>query len=172
MAMVEFKDVQKYFGDFHALKDINLKVDSGETVVVIGPSGSGKSTLIRTINGLESIQSGQLIVNGYDLASKKTNLNLIRKDVGMVFQHFNLYANKTILENIMLAPRIVLHRDEKENKQIANELLEKVGLTSQANKFPAQLSGGQQQRAAIARSLAMKLNAYYLTNQQVLWILK
>ncbi|KRM93200.1 phosphonate-transporting ATPase [Lentilactobacillus senioris DSM 24302 = JCM 17472] len=156
MAMVEFKDVQKYFGDFHALKDINLKVDSGETVVVIGPSGSGKSTLIRTINGLESIQSGQLIVNGYDLASKKTNLNLIRKDVGMVFQHFNLYANKTILENIMLAPRIVLHRDEKENKQIANELLEKVGLTSQANKFPAQLSGGQQQRAAIARSLAMK----------------
>lgn len=156
MAMVEFKDVQKYFGDFHALKDINLKVDSGETVVVIGPSGSGKSTLIRTINGLESIQSGQLIVNGYDLASKKTNLNLIRKDVGMVFQHFNLYANKTILENIMLAPRIVLHRDEKENKRIANELLEKVGLTNQAAKFPAQLSGGQQQRAAIARSLAMK----------------
>ena len=156
MAMVEFKDVQKYFGDFHALKDINLTVDSGETVVVIGPSGSGKSTLIRTINGLETIQAGQLSVNGYDLASKKTDINLIRKDVGMVFQHFNLYANKTIMENIMLAPRIVLHRDEAENKRVAKELLEKVGLTNQAAKFPAQLSGGQQQRAAIARSLAMK----------------
>lgn len=156
MAMIEFKNVQKYFGEFHALKNINLKVDTGEIIVVIGPSGSGKSTLIRTINGLETIQEGQLIVNNHDLASKQTNLNLIRKDVGMVFQHFNLYANKNILENVMLAPRIVLKRNEAENKKIALELLEKVGLADQTRKYPRQLSGGQQQRVAIARSLAMK----------------
>lgn len=156
MPMIEFKNVQKYYNNFHALKDINLTINDGETVVLIGPSGSGKSTLIRTINGLEGIQSGQLIVNGYDLLDKKTDINKIRKDVGMVFQHFNLYANKTILENIMLAPKIVLHREDEENKRIAMELLEKVGLASQANKYPSQLSGGQQQRIAIARSLAMK----------------
>lgn len=155
MSMIEFNNVQKYYNDFHALTDINLKIDKGETVVLIGPSGSGKSTLIRTINGLETIQDGQLIVNGYDLRDKKTDINKIRKDVGMVFQHFNLYANKTILENIMLAPKIVLHRDNAENEKIALELLEKVGLASQANKYPNQLSGGQQQRIAIARSLAM-----------------
>ncbi|PAL00881.1 amino acid ABC transporter ATP-binding protein [Lentilactobacillus parakefiri] len=156
MAMIEFQDVQKYYGDFHALKDINLKIEAGETVVLIGPSGSGKSTLIRTVNGLEPIQEGKLIVNGQDLANKKTDPNRIRKNVGMVFQHFNLYANKTVLENIMLAPRIVLKRPEKENKELAMQLLDQVGLQSQANKLPAQLSGGQQQRIAIARSLAMK----------------
>ncbi len=156
MAMIEFQDVQKYYGSFHALKDINLKIEAGETVVLIGPSGSGKSTLIRTVNGLETIQEGKLIVNGQDLANKNTDINRIRKNVGMVFQHFNLYANKTILENIMLAPRIVLHRKEDENKKIAMELLDRVGLQSQAEKFPAQLSGGQQQRIAIARSLAMR----------------
>ncbi|GAA3198639.1 amino acid ABC transporter ATP-binding protein [Lentilactobacillus kefiri] len=156
MAMIEFQDVQKYYGDFHALKDINLKIEAGETVVLIGPSGSGKSTLIRTVNGLEPIQKGKLIVNGQDLANKKTDVNRIRKNVGMVFQHFNLYANKTVLENIMLAPRIVLKRPEKENKELAMQLLDQVGLQSQANKLPAQLSGGQQQRIAIARSLAMK----------------
>ncbi|GHP14545.1 glutamine ABC transporter ATP-binding protein [Lentilactobacillus fungorum] len=156
MAMIEFQDVQKYYGDFHALKDINLKIEAGETVVLIGPSGSGKSTLIRTVNGLETIQEGKLIVNGQDLADRKTDINRIRKNVGMVFQHFNLYANKTVLENIMLAPRIVLHRPEDENKQVAMQLLDQVGLQSQANKLPAQLSGGQQQRIAIARSLAMK----------------
>ena len=156
MAMIEFQDVQKYYGDFHALKDINLKIEAGETVVLIGPSGSGKSTLIRTVNGLEPIQEGKLIVNGQDLANKKTDPNRIRKNVGMVFQHFNLYANKTVLENIMLAPRIVLKRPEKENKELAMQLLDQVGLQSQANKLPAQLSGGQQQRMAIARSLAMK----------------
>ncbi|QUX06709.1 amino acid ABC transporter ATP-binding protein [Lentilactobacillus buchneri] len=154
--MIEFQDVQKYYGDFHALKDINLKIEAGETVVLIGPSGSGKSTLIRTVNGLEPIQEGKLIVNGQDLANKKTDVNRIRKNVGMVFQHFNLYANKTVLENIMLAPRIVLKRPEKENKELAMQLLDQVGLQSQANKLPAQLSGGQQQRIAIARSLAMK----------------
>ncbi|MBU9789651.1 amino acid ABC transporter ATP-binding protein [Lentilactobacillus sp. IMAU92037] len=154
--MIEFQDVQKYYGDFHALKDINLKIEAGETVVLIGPSGSGKSTLIRTVNGLERIQEGKLIVNGQDLADRKTDMNRIRKNVGMVFQHFNLYANKTVLENIMLAPRIVLHRPEDENKKVALQLLDQVGLRSQANKLPAQLSGGQQQRIAIARSLAMK----------------
>lgn len=156
MAMIEFQDVQKYYGNFHALKDINLKIEAGETVVLIGPSGSGKSTLIRTVNGLEPIQEGKLIVNGQDFANKKTDPNRIRKNVGMVFQHFNLYANKTVLENIMLAPRIVLKRPEQENKETAMQLLDQVGLRSQANKLPAQLSGGQQQRIAIARSLAMK----------------
>lgn len=115
MAMIEFKNVQKYYGDFHALKDINLKIDAGETVVLIGPSGSGKSSLIRTVNGLDPIRSGQLIVNGFDLGDKKTDVNKIRKDVGMVFQHFNLYNNKDVLENIMLAPRVVLKRPEEEN---------------------------------------------------------
>lgn len=156
MSMIEFHNVEKYYGDFHALHNINLTIESGETVVLIGPSGSGKSTLIRTINGLESIRDGQLIVNGQDLSNPKTDMNRIRKNVGMVFQHFNLYANKTILENIMLAPRIVLHRDEAENKKVAMEMLDRVGLADQAPKMPAQLSGGQQQRIAIARSLAMK----------------
>lgn len=156
MAMIEFKNVQKYYGDFHALKDINLKIDAGETVVLIGPSGSGKSSLIRTVNGLDPIRSGQLIVNGFDLRDKKTDVNKIRKDVGMVFQHFNLYNNKDVLENIMLAPRVVLKRPEEENKQLAMSLLEQVGLADKAHNMPAQLSGGQKQRVAIARSLAMK----------------
>lgn len=154
--MIEFHDVQKYYGDFHALKNINLTVEAGETVVLIGPSGSGKSTLIRTINGLEPIQKGQLIVNGYDLADKKTDPNKIRKNVGMVFQHFNLYANKTVLENIMLAPKIVLKRPDDENREFAMKLLDKVDLANKADSYPRQLSGGQQQRIAIARSLAMK----------------
>ncbi|WP_057878986.1 amino acid ABC transporter ATP-binding protein [Levilactobacillus paucivorans] len=156
MSMIEFHNVEKYYGDFHALHNINLTIEAGETVVLIGPSGSGKSTLIRTVNGLESIRHGQLIVNGQDLANPKTDMNRIRKNVGMVFQHFNLYANKTILENIMLAPRIVLHREEAENKKAAMEMLDRVGLADQAPKMPSQLSGGQQQRIAIARSLAMK----------------
>ncbi|MFC6289583.1 amino acid ABC transporter ATP-binding protein [Levilactobacillus angrenensis] len=156
MSMIEFHNVEKYYGDFHALHNINLTIDAGETVVLIGPSGSGKSTLIRTVNGLEQIRHGQLIVNGQDLANPKTDMNRIRKNVGMVFQHFNLYANKTILENVMLAPRIVLHRNEDENKKVAMEMLDRVGLADQAPKMPSQLSGGQQQRIAIARSLAMK----------------
>ncbi|WP_278588462.1 amino acid ABC transporter ATP-binding protein [Limosilactobacillus pontis] len=156
MSMIEFHNVEKYYGKFHALKNINLTIDSGETVVLIGPSGSGKSTLIRTINGLDPIQSGQLIVNGYDLSDKKTNINKIRREVGMVFQHFNLYNNKSVIENIMLAPRIVLKRPEDENRELAMKLLDKVGLVSKADNMPAQLSGGQKQRIAIARSLAMK----------------
>ncbi|WEV55152.1 amino acid ABC transporter ATP-binding protein [Leuconostocaceae bacterium ESL0723] len=157
--MIEFKDVQKYYGNFHALYDINLKIDAGETVVLIGPSGSGKSTLIRTVNGLEDIESGQLTVDGFDLNDPKTDINKIRKNVGMVFQHFNLYNNKTVLENIMLAPRLVLKRDEAENKKVAMELLERVGLADKAASMPSELSGGQAQRVAIARSLAMKPKA-------------
>ncbi|MBA5814072.1 amino acid ABC transporter ATP-binding protein [Leuconostoc lactis] len=157
--MIEFKNVEKYYGNFHALKNINLKIDEGETVVLIGPSGSGKSTLIRTINGLEEIQEGQLLVNDFDLHDPKTDMNRIRKNVGMVFQHFNLYNNKSTLENIMLAPRLVLKRDEAENKKIAMELLEKVGLADKAANMPSELSGGQKQRVAIARSLAMKPKA-------------
>ncbi|EEU21804.1 MULTISPECIES: amino acid ABC transporter ATP-binding protein [Lactobacillus] len=155
-AIIEFKNVDKYYGKYHALKNINLEIDEGEIVSIIGPSGSGKSTLIRTMNGLEKINSGQLIVTGYDLADKKTDINKIRKNVGMVFQHFNLYENHTVLENIMLAPRIVLKRPEAENKEIAMKLLKRVGLEEKADLLPKQLSGGQKQRVAIARSLAMK----------------
>ena len=129
-----------------------MEFDEGEIVSIIGPSGSGKSTLIRTMNGLEKINSGQLIVTGYDLADKKTDINKIRKNVGMVFQHFNLYENHTVLENIMLAPRIVLKRPEAENKEIAMKLLKRVGLEEKADLLPKQLSGGQKQRVAIARS--------------------
>jgi putative glutamine transport system ATP-binding protein len=156
MAIIDFKHVDKFYGGFHVLKDINFRVNGGEVVVIVGPSGSGKSTLIRTINGLERINDGSLIVDGKDMTDKSTNFNELRRDVGMVFQHFNLYANKTVLENIMLAPRIVLHRPEEENHKEAMRLLEEVNLVEKANSYPHQLSGGQQQRIAIARSLAMK----------------
>ena len=154
-AIIEFKHVDKYYGKLHALKDINLKIDEGQVVSIIGPSGSGKSTLIRTMNGLEPINSGQLIVTGHDLADKKTDINKIRKNVGMVFQHFNLYNNHTVLENVMLAPKIVLKRPDDENRKIAMQYLERVGMADKINSYPRQLSGGQQQRVAIARSLAM-----------------
>lgn len=159
MSMIEFKNVEKYYGKFHALKNINLKIDEGETVVLIGPSGSGKSTLIRAINGLEEIQEGKLLVNGFDLHDPKTDINRIRKNVGMVFQHFNLYNNKSTLENVMLAPRLVLKRSEDENRSTAMALLDKVGLADKAANMPSELSGGQKQRAAIARSLAMQPKA-------------
>ena len=155
MSMVEFHDVQKFYGKFHALHSINLQIDKGETVVLIGPSGSGKSTLIRTINRLESIQGGKLIVNNQDLSNPKTDSNRLRQDVGMVFQHFNLYKNKNVLENVMLAPRIVSHIPEDENKKQAMNLLDMVGVADKAQNMPAQISGGQKQRVAIARSLAM-----------------
>ena len=154
-AIIEFKDVNKYYGKLHALKNINLSIEEGQVVSIIGPSGSGKSTLIRTMNGLEKINSGELLVTGKNIADKNTNLNDIRKDVGMVFQHFNLYENHTVLENITLAPKIVLHRPDEENKQMAMDLLKKVGLEDKADYYPKQLSGGQKQRVAIARSLAM-----------------
>ena len=150
MSMIEFHDVNKYFGKFQALKNINLTIDRGEVVTIIGPSGSGKSTVLRCINGLERITSGQLIVNDFDLADK---------NVGMVFQHFNLYANKNVLQNITLGPDLVLKRDKAEVEQEARDLLKMVGLESKADSFPGELSGGQQQRVAIARSLAMKPKA-------------
>ncbi|OFP91483.1 amino acid ABC transporter ATP-binding protein [Lactobacillus sp. HMSC075D02] len=159
MSMIEFHDVNKYFGKFQALKNINLTIDRGEVVTIIGPSGSGKSTVLRCINGLERITSGQLIVNDFDLADKKTDMNRIRKNVGMVFQHFNLYANKNVLQNITLGPEFVLKRDKAEVEQEARDLLKMVGLESKADSFPGELSGGQQQRVAIARSLAMKPKA-------------
>ena len=159
MSMIEFHDVNKYFGKFQALKNINLTIDRGEVVTIIGPSGYGKSTVLRCINGLERITSGQLVVNDFDLADKKTDMNRIRKNVGMVFQHFNLYANKNVLQNITLGPDLVLKRDKAEVEQEARDLLKMVGLESKADSFPGELSGGQQQRVAIARSLAMKPKA-------------
>jgi putative glutamine transport system ATP-binding protein len=159
MSMIEFHNVEKYYGQFHALKDINFTVDNGEVVTIIGPSGSGKSTLLRCINGLELISSGQLVVNNYDLADKKTDMNKMRKNVGMVFQHFNLYANKTVLQNITLGPTAVLKQSKAQSEDEAKKLLDLVGLDNKANSFPDQLSGGQQQRVAIARSLAMKPKA-------------
>ncbi len=156
MSMIEFKHVEKYYPNkFHALKDINLTIDKGEVVTIIGPSGSGKSTLLRTINGLESISEGQLLVNNMDLADKKTDINRLRKDVGMVFQHFNLYANKSVLDNITLGPRLVLKTSKEDAEAEAHELLKTVGLADKAASFPSMLSGGQKQRIAIARSLAM-----------------
>ncbi len=156
MSMIEFKEVEKYYGKFHALKDINLSFEKGEVVVVIGPSGSGKSTLLRTINGLETISSGNLLINGKDIRSKETKLTEVRKNIGMVFQHFNLYPNKTVVENITLAPIKVLKKDEREAVNLAERLLDTVGMLDKKDSYPSQLSGGQQQCVAIARGLAMQ----------------
>jgi glutamate transport system ATP-binding protein len=147
--------VDKHFGDLHVLKDINLEVDAGQVVVVLGPSGSGKSTLCRTINRLEPIDSGEIEVDGRALPAEGKALAGLRADVGMVFQSFNLFAHKTILENVMLAPLKVRKQSKAEAEQNALRLLERVGIANQKDKYPAQLSGGQQQRVAIARALAM-----------------
>jgi glutamate transport system ATP-binding protein len=149
-------DVEKYFGDLHVLQHINLDVAAGEVVVVIGPSGSGKSTLCRTINGLESIHSGDIIIAGRQLPKEGKALAAVRADVGMVFQSFNLFAHMTILQNVSLGPRKVRKEAAEEVRRRALELLDRVGIADQADKYPAQLSGGQQQRAAIARALAMR----------------
>lgn len=154
--IIQMKDIQKYYGDFHALKGVNFNVDKGEVVVVCGPSGSGKSTLIRCINRLEDIDSGKIIVDGADLYDKKTNINKLRQEVGMVFQHFNLFPHLTILENITIAPIKVKKMPKKEAEELAMNLLERVKIPHQANKYPSELSGGQKQRVAIARTLAMK----------------
>ena len=153
--IIELRHVDKHFGQLHVLKDINMKVYKGEVVVVIGPSGSGKSTLCRTINRLESIDSGEILFEGKELPKEGKDLATLRAHIGMVFQSFNLFAHRTILDNVTIAPIDVLHTPKKEAREEAMRLLERVGVGSQASKFPAQLSGGQQQRAAIARSLAM-----------------
>ncbi|NHM29514.1 amino acid ABC transporter ATP-binding protein [Neobacillus terrae] len=154
--MIVFDNVNKYFGHFHVLKDINLTINQGEVVVIIGPSGSGKSTLLRCINRLEAISSGSLTVNGVPIHDKTTDINKLRRGIGMVFQHFYLYPHKTVLENITLAPIKVLGKSENEAIKTAEFYLEKVGIQDKANAYPAQLSGGQQQRVAIARGLAME----------------
>jgi len=148
--------INKFYDDFHVLKNIDFSVKKGEIVVVCGPSGSGKSTLIRCINGLEDIDDGDIIVDNIDIHASKKNLQTIRSEVGMVFQHFNLFPHLTILENITIAPTLVKNMNKKEVQKIAMDLLEKVKLADKANSYPADLSGGQKQRVAIARSLAMK----------------
>ncbi len=154
--IIEMKNIEKYYGEFHALKNVNFNVKQGEVVVVCGPSGSGKSTLIRCINRLEDIDSGTLIVDGEDLYDKKTNINEVRQEVGMVFQHFNLFPHLTIKKNITIAPVKVRKMSKKEADELAMELLERVKIPHQADKYPSELSGGQKQRVAIARTLAMK----------------
>ena len=154
--IISMTKINKFYDDFHVLKNIDFSVKKGEIVVVCGPSGSGKSTLIRCINGLEDIDEGDIIVDNIDIHASKKNLQTIRSEVGMVFQHFNLFPHLTILENITIAPTLVKNMDKKAVKKIAMELLEKVKLADKANSYPADLSGGQKQRVAIARSLAMK----------------
>lgn len=153
--LIEIRNVNKYFGDHHVLKDITTTVNRGEVVVVIGPSGSGKSTLCRTINRLETIDSGEILIDGVSLPEEGKALAELRSDVGMVFQSFNLFAHKTVLENVTLGPRRVRGVGRKEADERALELLRRVGVAEHRDKLPAQLSGGQQQRVAIARSLAM-----------------
>lgn len=154
--MISFHQVNKHYGSFHVLKNIDLHINQGEVVVVIGPSGSGKSTMVRCINRLETVTSGELLVDGVKVNDKNTDINKLRRNIGMVFQHFNLYPHKTVLENITLAPIKVLGVSQKEAEETALYYLEKVGIPEKAEKFPTQLSGGQQQRVAIARGLAMR----------------
>lgn len=156
MALIEYKHVDKYYGDYHALRDINLEIEEGQVVVLLGPSGSGKSTLIRTMNALESIETGSLIVNGHELANASNKeLVQLRKEVGMVFQHFNLYPHKTVLENVTLAPIKVLGISQKEAEETAEKYLTYVNMWDRKDSYPGMLSGGQKQRIAIARGLAM-----------------
>ncbi|MFJ1563943.1 amino acid ABC transporter ATP-binding protein [Streptomyces erythrochromogenes] len=153
--LIELRDVNKHFGPLHVLRDISLTVGRGEVVVVIGPSGSGKSTLCRAINRLESVESGTILIDGEPLPAEGKDLARLRAEVGMVFQSFNLFAHKTVLANVSLAQVKVRGRSKREADRRSRELLDRVGLADQADKFPAQLSGGQQQRVAIARALAM-----------------
>ncbi|MEY8120238.1 amino acid ABC transporter ATP-binding protein [Falsihalocynthiibacter sp. BN13B15] len=153
---IRITDLNKWYGDFHALTDINLTVNQGEKIVIAGPSGSGKSTLIRCINRLEVHQKGQIVVDGVELTADVKNISKIRSEVGMCFQNFNLFPHMTILENCILAPMSVRGLSRKEAEDVARHFLEKVQISDQAAKHPGQLSGGQQQRVAIARSLCMK----------------
>ena len=153
--VIELKNINKHFGDLHVLQDVSLRVSKGEVVVIIGPSGSGKSTLCRTVNRLETIDSGEILIDGEPLPQEGKRLAELRSRIGMVFQSFNLFAHMTVLDNMTLAPVDVLKKNRKEARAEAMRLLERVGVADQAHKVPAQLSGGQQQRAAIARALAM-----------------
>ena len=157
--IIELRHVDKHYGPLHVLRDISLRVHQGEVVVIVGPSGSGKSTLCRTINRLETIDSGEILIDGVALPEEGKKLAAVRSQVGMVFQSFNLFAHMSILDNMTLAPVDVLKRDKKEARAEAMRLLERVGVADQVHKVPAQLSGGQQQRAAIARALAMRPKA-------------
>ena len=153
---IEIINMNKWYGDFHVLRDINLKVMGGERIVVAGPSGSGKSTMIRCVNRLEEHQKGQIIVDGIELTNDLKKIDEVRREVGMVFQHFNLFPHLTILENCTLAPIWVRKMPKKEAEEVAMHFLTRVKIPEQANKYPGQLSGGQQQRVAIARSLCMR----------------
>ncbi|ACP33088.1 glutamate ABC transport system, ATP-binding protein [Corynebacterium aurimucosum ATCC 700975] len=154
--MIKMDGVNKYFGDYHALRDINLEIGRGDVVVVLGPSGSGKSTLCRTINRLETIDQGSIAIDGTSLPEEGRELAKLRADVGMVFQQFNLFPHKTIKDNVTLGPIKVRKMKKSEAEERAMQLLDRVGIANQADKYPAQLSGGQQQRVAIARALAMR----------------
>ena len=155
MAMIEIKNISKWYGNFQVLKDCSVDVEKGEVVVVCGPSGSGKSTLIKTVNALEPFQKGEIIVDGISVGDPKTNLPQLRSRVGMVFQHFELFPHLSIRENLVLAQMKVLGRGREEATERGLKLLDRVGLLKHADKFPGQMSGGQQQRVAIARALAM-----------------
>ncbi|WP_276202841.1 amino acid ABC transporter ATP-binding protein [Geminicoccus roseus] len=155
-AMIQLDQVNKWYGQFHVLRDVNLTVEKGQKVVVCGPSGSGKSTMIRCINRLEEHQQGRIVVDGIELTSDVKNVDAIRREVGMVFQHFNLFPHLTILENLTLAPIWVRKTPKAEAEKTARYYLERVRIPEQADKYPGQLSGGQQQRVAIARALCMK----------------
>lgn len=154
--MIQFKNVHKHFKDLHVINGVSLEIKKGEVVVVCGPSGSGKSTLIRTVNQLETIESGEIWVDGMNVADPKTDLNKVREEVGFVFQNFNLYPHLTVLENIILSPMKVKKQSRAQAEKKAVELLERVGLAHKKDAMPGQLSGGQQQRVAIARGLAME----------------
>jgi polar amino acid transport system ATP-binding protein len=154
--MIAFENVNKWFGSLHVLQNINLRIAKGEVVVICGPSGSGKSTLIRCINRLEPVQGGDIMVDGVNIDAPRTNLRMLRAEVGFVFQHFNLYPHMTVLENITLAPGMVRRMRRAEAEDVALGLLAKVGIQDKAMCYPGQLSGGQQQRVAIARGLAMR----------------
>ena len=154
--LIRISNVNKFFGDFQALKNINLKVYKGERIVICGPSGSGKSTLIRCMNRLESHNDGQIVIEGNELTDDIRDINAVRREVGMVFQSFNLFPHMTVLKNLIIAQRLVRKTSKKDAIEIAMNLLERVKIPEQANKYPIQLSGGQQQRVAIARALCMK----------------
>jgi polar amino acid transport system ATP-binding protein len=156
MSLVSIKDVRKSFGSLEVLKGVSIEVAKGDVVSIIGRSGSGKSTLLRCINGLEGFQAGSIVASGVEVGSAKTNLRELRRNVGMVFQQFNLFPHLTAAENIMLAPKVVNKTAQKEGRELATEMLAKVGLSDKYGSYPSQLSGGQQQRVAIARALAMR----------------